>query len=97
MDSDLVFPDELGEPLGGRTRLRTDFHRALKRSGLPPIRFHDLHRTAATTLLAHGVSPKIVSDLLGHASIRVTLDSYSHVLPDMQQQAAAVMDAVYGT
>ncbi|HZC06866.1 MAG TPA: tyrosine-type recombinase/integrase [Ktedonobacterales bacterium] len=59
----------------------------------PRMRFHDLRHTAATLLLGRGVNPKIVSEMLGHASIGITLDTYSHVLPTMQQSAAAEMDA----
>lgn len=72
------------------------FHPLLKRSGLPRIRFHDLRHTAATLLLGRGVNPKIVSEMLGHASVGITLDTYSHVLPTMQQSAAAEMDAALG-
>jgi integrase len=63
---------------------------------LPPIRFHDLRHTAATLLLSRGLNPKIVSEMLGHASIAITLDIYSHVLPHMQQQAADAMDDLLG-
>ncbi len=61
-------------------------------AGLPLIRFHDLRHTAATLLLLQGVHPKIVSEMLGHASITITLDLYSHVLPDMQKDASDAMD-----
>ena len=71
---------------------RTDFARLLQRAGLPSIRFHDLRHTAATLLLGRGVNPKIVSEMLGHTKVGITLDIYSHVLPDMQQQAAAEME-----
>ena len=63
---------------------------------MPPIRFHDLRHTAATLLLSRGLNPKIVSEMLGHASIAITLDIYSHVVPHMQQQAADAMDALLG-
>jgi integrase len=66
----------------------------LKRAGLPEIRFHDLRHTCATLLLSKNVNPKVVSEMLGHASIAITLDSYSHVLPDMQDSAATAMDSV---
>ena len=59
-------------------------------------RFHDLRHTAATLVLSRGVNPKIVSEMLGRASIGITLDTYSHVLPTMQQSAAAEMGAVLG-
>ena len=58
---------------------------------LPVIRLHDLRHTHATLLLADGVPVKVVSERLGHASITLTLDTYSHVLPTMQQQAANAM------
>jgi integrase len=63
-----------------------------KRDGLPQIRFHDLRHTCATLLLTRNVNPKIVSEMLGHATIAITLDTYSHVLPNMRDQAAAAME-----
>jgi integrase len=67
----------------------------LKRVGLPQIRFHDLRHTCATLLLTKNVNPKVVSEMLGHATIAITLDTYSHVLPNMQSEAAqAIEDAV---
>src|SRR5215469_15825105 len=66
-------------------------------AGLPRIRFHDLRHTASTVLLQQRVNPKIVSEMLGHASISITLDLYSHALPDIQQESAAAMDAVFGS
>jgi integrase len=67
----------------------------LKRAGLPQIRFHDLRHTCATLLLTKNVNPKVVSEMLGHATIAITLDTYSHVLPNMQSEAAqAIEDAV---
>lgn len=66
------------------------------RAGLPRIRSHDLRHTAATVLLEHGINPKVVSEMLGRASIAITLNIYSHVLPDMQAQAAVEMDAALG-
>ena len=72
------------------------FYPLLKRAGLPQVRFHDLRHSAATLLLGRGVNPKIVSEMLGHASVGITLDTYSHVLPTMQQSAAAEMDAALG-
>lgn len=66
-----------------------------QREGLPRIRFHDLRHTCATLLLRKRVNPKIVSELLGHTSMAITLDIYSHVIPDMQQDAIAAMDLVF--
>ena len=68
------------------------FKALLKRARLPDIRFHDLRHTCATLLLSKNVNPKIVSEMLGHASIAITLDTYSHVLPNMRDQAAAAME-----
>lgn len=95
-DMDLVFCSPVGEPLSARGVVR-QLEKVLARAGVSRIRFHDLRHTAATLLLAARVNPKIVSEMLGHASISITLDIYSHVLPDMQQDAASVMGAVlYG-
>ena len=58
------------------------------------LAFHDLRHTCATLLLGEGVNAKIVSEMLGHASITITLNTYSHVLPDMQDSAADAMEAV---
>jgi integrase len=68
------------------------FRPLLKKAGLPLIRIHDLRHTAATLLLLAGVHPKVVSEMLGHASIAITLDLYGHVLPDMQREATAAME-----
>jgi integrase len=91
-DRDLVFPNSLGKPQDGIDLLRYSFRPLLMRAGLPRIRFHDLRHTAATLLLRRGVNPKIVSEMLGHSSVAITLDIYSHVVPDMQQLAADAMD-----
>jgi integrase len=66
-----------------------------KAAGLPAIRFHDLRHTAATLWLLNDVNVKVVSERLGHASIQLTLDTYSHVLPTMQQIAARRMDVFF--
>ena len=73
------------------------FKTALQRVGLPKsTRFHDLRHTCATLLLKQGVNPKFVQELLGHADISLTLNVYSHVLPDMGDAAAGAMDAALG-
>ena len=70
------------------------FKRLLYRVGLPEkIRLPDLRHTCATLLLSEGTHPKIVQELLGHATISITLDTYSHVLPTMQDQAVAAMES----
>ena len=63
----------------------------MKRAGLPHIRFHDLRHTCATLLLSKNVHPKFVQELLGHATIAITLDTYSHVLPSMGDHTARAM------
>lgn len=93
---DLVFPNQTGRPMDAMNLTHRHFQPLLVRAGLPRMRFHDLRHTAATLLLGRGVNPKIVSEMLGHASIGITLDIYSHVLPDMQAQAAVEMDAALG-
>jgi integrase len=80
-----------GTLLDGPNMLRT-YHRVVDKAGLPRIRFHDLRHTAATLLLRRGVHPKIVSEMLGHSPVAITLDIYSHVVPDLQQLAADAMD-----
>jgi integrase len=64
----------------------------LKRAGLPMMRFHDLRHSAATLLLGVGVHPKIVSEVLGHTRVSITLDVYSHVTATMQHQAVSALD-----
>ena len=90
-DHELVFCTRHGCPLSARNLLRR-YKELLKKGGLPDIRFHDLRHTAATLLLAGKVNPKVVSEMLGHSSVAITLDIYSHVLPDMQQDAVAVLE-----
>ena len=63
-----------------------------KRAGLPPIRLHDARHSHASLMLKQGVHPKIVQERLGHATIAITLDTYSHVSPGLQQAAAKSFD-----
>ncbi len=77
-----------GQPLDYRTVVRRHFKPLLAKSALPNIRLYDLRHTCATLLLSPGEHPKIVGERLGHSSTTLTLDTYSHVLPDMQEQAA---------
>jgi len=86
-DSDLVFCQENGEPVHP-DRFSDLFDRLVKVAVLPRIRLHDLRHTHATLALAAGVHPKVVSERLGHATVSITLDSYSHALPAMQEEAA---------
>ncbi len=90
---DLVFAAENGQPLDLHNLINRHFKPALEAAGLPKgIRLYDLRHTCATLLLSAGEHPKIVSEMLGHASIQLTLDTYSHVLPDMQQGAVDKME-----
>jgi len=91
----LLFPSTVGTPLLGGN-LNRAFKAALRRAGLPEIRFHDLRHTCATLLLRQGVNPKYVQELLGHADISLTLNVYSHILPDMGDAATGAMDAALG-
>ena len=93
-NDELVFADEGGAPIDATRFLRNSFAPLLKAAGLAPMRFHDLRHTAATLLLGRGVHPKIVSEMLGHSQIAITLDLYSHVTPTMQREATAAMDAI---
>ncbi|MDW7671855.1 MAG: tyrosine-type recombinase/integrase [Bacillota bacterium] len=68
------------------------FGKIIKKAALPPIRFHDLRHTHATLLLQAGVHPKVVQERLGHSKISITLDTYSHVLPSMQKEAAQLLN-----
>jgi len=74
---------------------RRSFKPLLKRAGLPNIRFHDLRHTSATVLMLQGVHAKVVQERLGHSHIGVTLETYSHVLPSMQKDAAGKLDALF--
>ncbi len=72
------------------------FKPLLRKAGLPNIRFHDLRHTCATLLFTRGVHPKIVSEMLGHSSIAITLDIYSHVIPGLGEAAANAMEDALG-
>jgi integrase len=95
-DHALVFPSSVGTPLSHRNVVRS-FKAVLKRADLPAvIRLYDLRHTCATLLLCRNVHPKYVQELLGHASIAQTLDTYSHVLPGMDGGIGDAMDEVLG-
>jgi integrase len=91
-----VFTRPDGAPI--HPDLITDWFRRLARAaGLPPIRLHDVRHSYATAALAAGVPAKVVSERLGHATIAITLDVYSHVIPGMDAQAAkAVASLILG-
>ncbi|MFE4201981.1 tyrosine-type recombinase/integrase [Aneurinibacillus aneurinilyticus] len=89
---DFVFAVENGEPINLSNLTNHSFKPLLKGAGLKNIRLYDLRHTCATLLLAAGENPKVVSERLGHESITLTLDTYSHVLPDMQKKAAEKLE-----
>ncbi len=91
-DQGLVFTYEAGTPINPSNLRQRSLAPLLKKAGLPHIRFHDLRHTCATLLLSKGVHPKFVQELLGHATIAITLDTYSHVLPGMGDQASRAME-----
>jgi len=101
-----VFTTRIGTPMDPRDLLR-DYYKITrpkpKRKGeqapklpFPPIRFHDLRHSAATLLLAQGVSPRYIAELLGHSRVSFTMETYAHVLPEVQKQAATKMDEILG-
>lgn len=79
---ELLYPDGIS----------AQFRRIIRELDLPQVRFHDLRHTHATLMLKQGVHPKIVSERLGHSTIGITMDIYSHVLPGMQEQAALAFE-----
>lgn len=83
-----------GKPYDGEY-VSDNFKKIVKKLELEDIRFHDLRHTHATLLLSQGVNPKIVSERLGHSSIGVTLDTYSHVLPNIQQDAISKLESLF--
>ncbi|MDV2685175.1 site-specific integrase [Alkalihalophilus lindianensis] len=86
-DFDLVIRTSVGTPLSPRNLLRS-FYSIIEKANVPKIRFHDLRHTHASLMLKQGVNPKIVSERLGHANVRITLDTYSHLLPNLQKDTA---------
>jgi integrase len=90
VDDDLVFPNEFGGFLSPQ-KVRDRLDVLLRRAGLPHVRFHDLRHSAATRWLKHDMHPKVASERLGHASVGITLDLYSHVTLSMQREAVAAI------
>jgi integrase len=91
-DLDLIFCRRDGIPLDPDTVSKIEFHRILKSTGIRRIRFHDLRHTYAALLVAQGESPKCIQCQLGHSSIQVTLDRYGHLMPDVNEAAAARLE-----
>jgi integrase len=95
-DRGLIFSTQTGAIVSPENLVKRSFKPLLRRAGLPEIRFHDLRHTCATTLLGRSVHPKLVQELLGHATVAMTLDTYSHYLPSMSDQAGGAMGEAFG-
>lgn len=91
IDSGFVFTSSRGTPIDGRD-LGRSFRRLLQRADITKMRFHDLRHSCASLLLAQGISPRVVMETLGHSRIAVTMDTYAHVMPALQREAADAMD-----
>ena len=92
-ESGLLFTNLSGGPLQARNVIR-EFHKALKVAGLKRIRFHDLRHSCATLLLVQHVPARVVMEVLGHSEISTTMDTYSHIVPELQQEAADRVEAI---
>jgi len=95
-DHDLVFASEIGTPFLHGNLVRRHFKPILERAGLPSIRLYDLRHTGATLPLSADIDPKVVSERHGRASVVLTLDTYSHVLPTIQGQATGAITRLIG-
>lgn len=90
-DLDLVFSTALGTPIDP-SNLRREWERIRRAADLPSLRFHDLRHVHASLMLLRGVHPKVVAERLGHADVGITMNTYSHILPNLQEEAAADLD-----
>ena len=93
-DRGLVFTAGTGAPINPSNIRQRTFANLLKKAGLRKIRFHDLRRTCATLMLSTNLLPKIVQEMLGHATIAITLERYSHFLPAMSGDTVLEMDEI---
>ena len=91
-DRDLVFPNQVGKPMNADNLYHRGFKPLLQKAGLSGFTFHSLRHTCATLLVAKNVNPKIISEMLGHATISQTMDTYSHVMPGMGDVAATALE-----
>ena len=92
-DRGLVFPNRTGKPMNADNLYHRGFKPLLEKAGLSGFTFHSLRHTCATLLLSKNVNPKIVSEMLGHATISQTMDTYSHVMPGMGDIAADALES----
>src|SRR6185369_17574193 len=95
-DTGLVFTTWFGTALEPHNVVRS-FKRILQKADLPDIRFYDLRHTCASLLLAQGVHPRVVMEILGHSQISLTMNTYSHVMPSMQRDAVSKLDLLFST
>ncbi len=93
-ENDFVFSSSLGTPCEERN-IRRSLKDVLKASELPLLRFHDLRHSCATLLLSQGTDPRTIMETLGHSQITLTLNTYSHVIPALQREAADKMQAIF--
>ena len=94
-DWGLVFTTALGKPLN-RHNVTRDFKALLRKADLPCLRFHDLRHTCASLLLSQNVHARVVMEVLGHSQIGLTMNTYAHVMPAAQREAATQMDTILG-
>ena len=92
-ETGFIFTTSIGTPLDGSS-VTHRFQAILKTAKLRRIRFHDLRHTCATLLLAQGVHPRVIMEILGHSQIAITMNLYAHVIPAMQKEVAAQIDAI---
>ena len=92
-DHGLVFPNQVGKPMNADNLYHREFKPLLKKAGLSGFTFHSLRHTCATLLVTKNVYPKIIQEMLGHATISQTMDTYSHLMPGMQDAAATAMES----
>ena len=88
---DLVFTTKLGKPLNERN-ITSSFHRYLEAAGLARMRFYDMRHTCGALLIAQGVHPRVVMEILGHSQISITMNIYGHVIPKAKDDAADRLD-----
>ncbi len=94
-DTGLIFTTPVGGPLDGGNLLK-QYRAHLERAVLPAFRFHDLRHSAASLMLAQGISPHEIQGVLGHSDLSTTADIYMHLYPASLKRAAAAMDAILG-
>ena len=95
-ETDFIFTTGIGTPLNPE-QLTRDFKEALKDAGLPDMRLHDLRHSCASLLFAQGVHPKLVQATLGHSTYQLTMDTYSHIIPQLRNEVADSMDLILST